>query len=72
MPQLRIFYENVSEREAVHAYMIETLKEIAVEKAFNGESTAGIKEASTTIERLFDKLEQEYGKIQSIKESNSR
>ncbi len=52
--------------------MIECLKEIAVAKAFQGESTEGIQEAKETIELMFDKLALAYGKIEANKQSNSR
>ena len=72
MPSLRIFYENEVMREDVRAYMVDTLKEIAVERTFNGEETKGIKDAHELIDRMFDRLDQEYGKIQVITQSNAR
>lgn len=63
---LRQFYNNQSEREALKAFMVEVLKEIAVEKTFNGESVEGIKEAHELIGKMFDTLEVKYGIIKKV------
>lgn len=60
---LRAFYENETEREAVKMFMVETLGEIAKEKAFNGEDTSGIQEAKECIDKTFQSLEEKYGII---------
>ncbi len=55
---LRNFYQNENEREAVKLFFIETLGEMAKEKAFDGESVVGIKEARDMVERSFETLAQ--------------
>lgn len=53
-------------------FMIESLKEMTVEKAFEGESVAGIQEARALVDKMFEKLEEKYGKIEVIINANSR
>lgn len=65
------FYEQEGIRKAVEEFMVETLKEYAVEKTFEGESVGGIKEAREVVEKMFDKLDTIYGKIK-VTETNSR
>ncbi len=48
------FYANESEREAVHEFLIETLKDLAVQKVFAKESIDGIYEAQETIRLAFE------------------
>jgi len=72
MQSLKLFYDNIQEREAVKAFLIDCLKELAVEKTFDGEDVSGIKEARQNIERAFDRLDEMYGKIETSKPSNSR
>jgi hypothetical protein len=72
MQLLKLFYDNKPELEAVKAFLIDCLKEQAVEKTFNGEDVSGIKDARENIERAFDKLDSIYGKIEVSKVSNSR
>ena len=69
---LKLFYDNVHEREAVRAFFVEQLREMAADMALEGESVNGIKDANTLITRCFDTLDQRYGKIETIKEQNSR
>lgn len=69
---LKLFYDNVHEREAVRAFFVEQLREMAADMALEGESVTGIKDANTLITRCFDTLDQRYGKIETIKEQNSR
>lgn len=57
---LKSFHGNVSQRETLKAFMVQVLKDIAVEKTFAGEPVTGIKEASELITRMFDKLDEEY------------
>jgi hypothetical protein len=71
MYNLKAFYENEAQRESVRAFMVECLKEIAVDRAFAGEDIKGIPEAHKLIGAMFDKLDELYGKIEVIK-SNSR
>lgn len=72
MNPLLIFYRNVNERESVRLYMIDVLESIAVEKAFDGEDTTGIKEAKDCIDRMFSRLEEEYGDKPQPINTNSR
>ena len=72
MQSLKLFYDNVAEREAVRDFLIETLREIAVEKTFDGEDVTGIKDAHKTIHRMFDKLDALYGIKSAMVISNSR
>jgi len=69
---LKQFYEFQGQREAVKEFMINCLKELAIEKTFNGHDTTGIKEARDTINKMFDKLEEDYGIIEITYPSNSR
>jgi hypothetical protein len=52
---------NVPEREAVQAFMIETLGKMAVEKTFAGEDVTGIKTAKELVNKMFDELQILYG-----------
>lgn len=72
MNPLNVFYQNETQREAVKEFMVDTLKQIAVEKTFNGESVEGIMEAHDLIERSFNRLEELYGIIKPPVISNSR
>lgn len=69
---LKLFYDNVHEREAVRAFFVEQLREMAADMALEGESVTGIKDANTLITRCFDTLDQRYGKIETLKDQNSR
>ena len=66
------FYNNEHEREAVKAFLMEQLKELAIERAFDGDDVVGIKEARDTIVRSFDRLDEMYGKKDKSIISNSR
>lgn len=72
MNLLLTFYNNQAEREAVKAFMIDTLKEIAVDRAFSGQDVYGMQQAKECIDRAFDKLEETYGKIESPVITNSK
>jgi len=54
---LTTFHKNTAQRESLKAFMIETLKNIAVTKAFAGESVLGIPEARLLIDKLFIELD---------------
>ena len=69
---LKQFYEFKGQREAVRYFMIETLKEIAIERAFDGKDVSGIPEARLCIENMFDRLEELYGIIEKPVVNNSR
>ena len=72
MNPLLTFFNNESEREAVRSFLIKCMEEMAVERAFAGESVAGIKEANDLIGKAFDKLADAYGKVEEPITSNSR
>ena len=72
MYPLKTFYDNTAEREAVRAFFVEQLRELAADLALEGCSVEGIKDANTCIVRSFDKLDELYGKIETIREQNSR
>lgn len=57
---LHKFYLDQESFQAVKTYVIEHLKELAVNKALNGDSTTGIKEAHIAINNAFDSIEEEY------------
>jgi len=69
---LKNFYENKNQREAVKTFLIENLKELAVERTFEGKDVTGIKEAHDSINKAFDKLAETYGIIESTEINNSR
>jgi len=72
MHPLKAFHDNENQREAVKDFMVECLKEMAVDKTFNGEETTGIKESRELINKTFDKLAELYGKIKTINNDNPR
>lgn len=72
MHPLKQFYDNVNMREMVKEYLIAQLKEIATTKAFNGENTAGMREAKEAIDMAFSNLKGEYGEIAKPVISSSR
>lgn len=53
---LRDFYFNEELRNEVQAYLIEFLKQRAIEKVFNKEDTKDIAEAKDTIDEAFENL----------------
>lgn len=72
MSPLKLFYDNTIEKEAVQAFMRETLRELAADRAMEGESVEGVKDANDCITRMFDRLDELYGKIEVVKDQNSR
>jgi hypothetical protein len=69
---LQTFYGNELEREAVHAFMVEQLREMAADMALEGKDVSGIKDANQLVTRCFDRLAEMYGKIDIPREQNSR
>ena len=69
---LKIFYDNEPEREAVKEFLILCLKEMAIQKTFDGEDITGIKDAHDNIIKSFDKLAELYAKIKKPVVSDSR
>jgi proline dehydrogenase len=72
MDLLGNFYRDSATRETLREFMLQTLGDIAIEKTFNGQNVGGIKEAKELVDRIFDKLEDAYGKIEKPIISNSR
>lgn len=69
---LRQFYNNENEREAVKEFLIQTLKEMAVERVFDKKAVAGIYEGKKAIEKAFDDLQIKYGIIKPIEQPNTK
>lgn len=59
-------------REAVKDFQIKCLKDLAVDKTFEGEDVKGIKEARELVDHMFDTLEELYGKIDTVTKIDSR
>ena len=62
MNPLNSFYLDVHQREAVKAFMIEQLAQATVDKAFNNQSTEGIYEAKQLVDKMFETLDEMFGK----------
>jgi hypothetical protein len=56
----------------VKAFLIETLGVMAIEKAFAGEDTKGIKEAQECINKSFNKLQELYERPKEVEIPNTR
>jgi len=69
---LATFYNNISEREGVKAFMITCLKEMAVDMAFEGKDNKGVKEAKDCIDLMFGKLDEAFGSRKEVVISNSK
>jgi hypothetical protein len=69
---LKLFYDNIHEREAVRAFFVEQLREMAADMALDGDDVTGIKDANKLVTRCFDTLDERYGKIEILKDQNSR
>ncbi len=50
-------------REAMRQFLIDQMREMAIDRVFTKQSTAGIYECRKVIDKTFDKLEEIYGKI---------
>ena len=72
MNPLQTFYTNTPEKEAVQAFLMAQLREMAADMALDGKDVSGIKDAADLVTRTFDKLDELYGKIETVKEQNSR
>lgn len=72
MNTLQQFYLNEVQREAVRAFMVECLRVLAADKALKGESVVGIKEANECVDKMFNELEINYGKVDKPVNNNSR
>jgi hypothetical protein len=72
MNPLKQFYDMPTIREAVKDFQIKCLKDLAVDKTFEGEDVKGIKEARELVDHMFDTLEELYGKIDTVTKIDSR
>lgn len=72
MNPLQLFYNNEVEREAVKAFLFQMLRELAADKAMEGEDTDGIQEAGACVENAFAKLEELYSTKRDGGVPNSR
>lgn len=72
MNPLQTFYSNESQREAVKVFMIEILREMAADEAFETGNTDGYKEARVCVDKAFDRLEELYGIVKPVVIKNSR
>ena len=72
MNHLRPFYENENQREAVRGFLIECLKEMAVERVMKREETGDIADAKEAIEEAFIKLKELYGEAPKPSHPSSR
>ncbi len=61
MNPLLTFYNDKNLNEAVMAHFMDSLKDLAVMKAFKGESVTGIAEAKIVLDHAFAKLEAAFG-----------
>ena len=64
MKELKELQRNTTQKEATKLFLIDALKQIAVERAFVGESVVGIKEAKEAIDIAFERLDTEYAKVE--------
>ena len=69
---LKQFYSNVHEREEVHNYLINVLKDMTVERAFEKQDVSGIADAKEAIDTAFSKLEVEFGEKPDPRPINSK
>jgi hypothetical protein len=60
-PTLKSFYENEPVRKELYDFMIKTLEEMVIERAFAGKPVADLAEARKVINKTFSNLEGKYG-----------
>lgn len=70
MINLQRFYNDEATRKDVRDFLIEYLKEKAVELTFNGDETKHIKLAGEVISEAWNKLDQIYGKKEQKQKEN--
>lgn len=58
---LKVFYDQESVREAVKDFMHDLLDTSALKDVYKGNDVSGYKEARTTVDKLFARLEELYG-----------
>jgi hypothetical protein len=69
---LRQFYNNETTREGVKGFLIDNLKQIAIDRTFDNKDIGGIADAKECIDKAFDKLEELYRAKPEIPDINSR
>lgn len=69
---LKTFYENDIQREAVKEFMIECLNELAIERVMQRKETASLADAKDVVEQTFIKLREIYGDKPKPNISSSR
>ena len=67
---LNKFYLEQEMKEAVKEFIISHLKEITINKAFNGEPTNGIQEAKNALQNAFKQLDDKYSAKTEKKDIN--
>lgn len=67
---LKRFYQDELMRNQVKEFLVQCLRDKAVELAFSGRSTAEIQKANEVIDEAFNKLEHTYGKKEEVKKEN--
>jgi hypothetical protein len=72
MNPLQTFYNNEPQRKAVEEFLVQVLKDLTIEKAFEGRDTAGIAEARTAIDTMFHRLSELYEPKKPIIINSSR
>ena len=63
MNNLKIFYDNEIQREAVLSYLKTFLKEIAIERVMERKNTDSIADANEIIDKAFIRLKEVYGEV---------
>lgn len=71
MNPLHRFYTDKEMYNEVKKYLIEHLKEVAIENAFKGTDTTGIKEAKIAVDNAFNQLEKEFGEKKKVEVNSS-
>lgn len=72
MNPLQTFYENEPMREGVKAFLITTLSEMAITRAFKGNDVTGIKEGKEAVDKMFAELDRLFGVTKKPQITNSR
>ncbi len=72
MNPLQQFQLNETLREAVKAFMVETLRELAVERVMAQKDVKGVYEAQEVIDNAFNKLEELYAEKKKTVVESSR
>ena len=68
---LKDFFLNEVMRNDVKTYLIDSLKEQAIDKAFNREDTSAVAEAKEVLDKAFENLEILFASKQENKETKN-